>query len=220
VRALETAALWLGGGLNLARSRLDAEQGKGLVDLVKRWDDLTDDERTRVEQLVGTAAGDPDTFQYRRARRRLEDGIAKAKADAKRLPQAETVLAAVFADETLIDDLRFRHRPDAITQDERGNKIPAGHCRVLEPGHVSTLYLVLHAIGANDGQPITIGANGEIGDDLPRVELRSVGHLRVNGWLTNRRDGERWRTGYGTKVRAAAKRWKIALPKPSTDTTT
>jgi hypothetical protein len=43
-----------------------------------------------------------------------------------------------------------------------------------------------------------------------------VGHLRVNQWLTNRRDDAGWRVGYGPRVRAIAANWQIELPPQET----
>jgi len=69
-----------------------------------------------------------------------------------------------------------------------------------------------HEVGANGGQAIAISADGRIADDLPSIEVVDVGHLRINGWLTNRRDPNGWRTGYGPRVRKIAEHWKIPLP--------
>jgi hypothetical protein len=62
--------------------RLREEEGRELRELVDRWDELTGDERQRLERIVGTAAGNADLFQQRREQ-------AEARAKIAALEEAE-----------------------------------------------------------------------------------------------------------------------------------
>jgi hypothetical protein len=159
----------------------------------------------RNETACAEAADSPGLFEQRRIKTKLRH----LAAEARRLPEAQSLVAAVLGDPSISDDIRLCDRPHAIDWSD-GMPREGG----VEPQDVGVLHTVLTAVGDNGGMPVRISERGRLDGGLPPVELAIVGHLRGNGLLTNRRDGNSWLCGPGPRVIEIAKRWGIELPDP------
>jgi hypothetical protein len=78
---------------------------------------LTDDEERRYAALVEQAAGVPGLFERSRAERAETKKLEALQAAERRLPMAESLVAACMAEQDLFDGLRRRLRPDARVVD-------------------------------------------------------------------------------------------------------
>lgn len=202
-------------GVTLVADKLTTEEGEELLRLAVRRADgekpLDADQLARYETLVGRAAGDDGLFARRRAELAAEDKLARLRAAERRHPQAESLVAAVMADETLFEGLRHTLR-DTEVVDEYGRKVPGAVAAVVySPENISSLFLVLNLIAANNGEPITVPETGITERDLPAIPRGSLTQLRRNGWLTVTEDGVGLQVGLGDRTRAVAQRWGITL---------
>jgi hypothetical protein len=198
-----------------ARRRADGDELRGLV---RRWAELTDAVRRRVEVLVGTAAGDEALFEQRRQKARLQEGIAMLKEEERRSappidPRSGSILAALFADRDWFDDFKHKLREGVV--DEYG-KVHEGYAanRIFEPQDASTLFLVLAQLAEEATPEIALTEHGgfRAAPDLPAVPVEAVVHLRRNGLLTCQQAAGGYVVGYGARLRELASRWGIALP--------
>ena len=163
--------------------------------------------------LVERAAGEPGLFERRRAVRAEQEKLAAPEAGERRLPQAESLLAAVVAEPDLYEGLRYRLRDDITVIDYFGRQVPgAVAARVYEPENLVALFLCVSRIVEHGGRDIVIDEHGNLGHGLPPLPRGSLAQLRLNGWLTTSQDGAGTRVGLGERTRAIAATWGIDLP--------
>jgi hypothetical protein len=105
------------------------------------------------------------------------------------------ITAAVLADEFVLDGLRDRIRPDALTVDEYGQTTQGAHGPLFGLDSVASLAACLHLLAENDGREITLNEHGSPGRGLPFLPPTSLTDLRRNGLITTRREGTSWRVG-------------------------
>jgi hypothetical protein len=147
-----------------------------------------------------------DLFARKRDAARATERQRRLARAERRHPQAESLVAAVFADGFLFDGLRHRIREDVEDVDDYGRPIAGSVVagRLFELDNVSALFVLLHLIAANGGRDVEVGQHGAVGDGLPLIAPSKLTQLRLNGLLTVRRHGSGFRVGPGWRVRYAA----------------
>jgi hypothetical protein len=177
---------------------------------------LTPAAEARYLGLVELAAGEDNLFARLRAEKAEAEKRETLERAARRLPQAESLVAAVMAEHDLFDGLRHRLRTDAEVVDEYGRTVPgAVAATIYEPDNIFTLFVLVNAIAASGGQAVTISEHGIVERGLPRIPRGSLAALRRNDWLTVTEDGAGLRVGLGERTKAIAERWGIDLPEPA-----
>ena len=170
-------------------------------------------EEARYVSLVEQAAGEPGLFERRNAERAEQEKLAALKAAERRLPQAESLLAAVVAEPDLYEGLRHRLREDITVVDEFGRQLPgAVAARVYEPENLVALFLCVSRIVENGGRDIVTDEHGNLGDGLPPLPRGSLAQLRRNRRLSTSQEGAGTRVRLGERTRAIAAEWGIELP--------
>jgi hypothetical protein len=180
----------------------------------------TDQDLQRYEFLVGVACGQPDIFERKRAEAAAREEAREMAKSIVKLPQGESLVAAVMADAHVFDLLREKLRENMTVIDERGQerKVSAVE-RILEPEHVAVLFLLMNVIGENGGHEVRLTQHGAIREGaadgrLPFVDVKLLGQLRRNGFIAVRREGVDYIVRPGERVREIAERWGISLPTP------
>jgi hypothetical protein len=157
-------------------------------------------------------------FERRRSEAAVQDKVSWLAKEARKHPQAESLVAAVLAEGDLFDGLRRKLRPEGIVIDEYGRQVPGA---VAEPiyslENVSALHVVLSLITGNGGNPITLGEHAVLPDGLPALPQGSLSQLRRNGWITTSQEGAGTRVGLGERARGIAARWGIDVPADGND---
>jgi hypothetical protein len=142
----------------------------------------------------------------------VAEKLARIERESRRHPQAESIVAAILAEPDLWDGLQHRVREDAVELDAWGREQRGMTGRVYELENIATLFAVLNLVVANAGREVAIGQHGSLGGGLPNISVGSLTQLRMNGWITNRREGTGYVVGLGERSRKVAARWSIELP--------
>lgn len=209
-------------GTTLDPARLDNAQAAELLALARRrrGDDDTQAGLDPVDEarylgLVELAAGEDNLFARRRAEKAEAEKREMLEKAARRLPQAESLIAALMAEHDLFDGLRHRLRTDADVIDEYGRTVPgAVAARIYEPENIVALFVLVNAITANGGEAVGISEHGIVERGLPPIPRGSLAALRRNEWLTVTEDGAGVRVGLGERTKDIAAKWSID-PEPS-----
>jgi hypothetical protein len=211
-------------GETLHSGNLSPSEASELLALASKRRDpgLEPEDERRYEQLVGRAAGDERLFERKRRQAELRGALAEYRRDESRLPQAESILAAVFGDPELYDLLRPRPRENVGGWDEFGRPTPArkgefATARILEPDDIGVLFVLLGLIVESGGEIAIadVGATARLPDrGLPHVcNLgERLSHLRGNGYLDLRVESGTAFVSCGPRVRKLCKSWELTLP--------
>ena len=209
-------------GETLTAARLSEAEGKELLALARRrLDGETPDaaETERFEALAGRAAGDEGLFERRRAEQAETEKLEALQAAERRLPMADSLVAACMAEDDLFDGLRRKLRPHALVVDEYGRQVPGAVAdRIYDLDNIAALFVIVSLVGENGGREIHVGEHGVLSDGLPSLPTGSLAQLRRNGWLSVTQEGGGTRVGLGERCRAIAAKWNIDLPPIDGDT--
>jgi hypothetical protein len=211
-------------GETLHAGRLSPSEASELLALARKRQagDLEGEGELRYERLVGQAAGDEELFERKRTEAEVREVLAEYRRAERRLPQAESILAAVFGDPELYDLLRPRPRENVAGWDEFGRPTPArkgefATARILEPDDIGVLFVLLGLIVESGGEIAIadVGATARLPDrGLPHVcNLgERLSHLRGNGYLDLRVESGTAFVSCGPRVRKLCKSWELTLP--------
>lgn len=214
-------------GCTLVADRLSPEEGAELAALVAKQravlvredaEPLSEAEESRYEELVGVAADDREIFERKREEVRTRAKIAEIAKARRRHPQAESLVAAVMGDPDLFDLLHERLREGVLTIDEYGRESRGvATVPILSPEHVAALSMLVNLIAENGGREIVVRDTGLVErrrDEgrLPFLPVRALAQLKRNAFVTVRAEGSQRIVGPGSRMRALAKKWGIALP--------
>ena len=118
-----------------------------------------------------------------------------------------------MGDRDLYDGLQHRLRPDTTVLDGLGREQRGvSAVRIYEYENISALHVLVSALVANGGNPITVREHGVLGDGLPPLPQGALGQLRRNGWIEVTQAGSGTRVSLGERCRAIAAKWGIPLP--------
>jgi hypothetical protein len=195
-------------GVTLTAAGLSDDEGEELLRLARRRlnaKTLDTGEIARFEALAGTAAGDEALYQRRRAERAEAEKLATLRAAERRLPHAESLVAAVMGEEDLFDGLRRKLRPDAVVVDEYGREVPGAVAdRICDLDNVAALFVVVSWIAENGGHEIVVKEHGVLPDGLPRLPKGALAQLRCNAWIETAQVGSGTRVALGPRTREIA----------------